>query len=61
MTFLEKARALHPEMEAERIITFLCPSDFGFEQTPDGCTAATACIERVCGECWNREAGADGV
>ena len=61
MTYLEKARALHPEMDAERIITFLCPSDLGFEQTPDGCTAATACIERVCGECWNREAGADGV
>ena len=60
MTFLEKALRENPQLDEQRITTYLCPSDLGYEQTPDGCTAATECIGKICGACWNRQADAAG-
>ena len=56
MTLLEKALRENPQLDAERIVRYLCPCDLGYEQTPDGCTAATECIGKICGACWAREA-----
>lgn len=54
MTFLEKAMAEHPGLNEEKIVTWMCPCDFGYEKLDDGCEQEGAAQE-ICRECWNRE------
>lgn len=56
MTLLEKAMQEHPGLDEDRIISFLCPCDLGYESMPDGCEQVGA-VHEVCRVCWNREAG----
>ena len=56
MTFLEKAMAEHSGLNEEKIVTWMCPCDFGYEKLDDGCGQVGA-DQEICRECWNREAG----
>lgn len=57
MTLLEKAMAEHPGLNKGKIVTWMCPCDFGYEKLDDGCNAAAGDDEKkTCWECWNREA-----
>lgn len=51
MTLLEKAMAEHPGLNEKKIVTWMCPCDFGYGKLEDGC------CNTACRECWNREAG----
>ena len=57
MTFLEKAMAEHPGLDEGKIVTWMCPCDFGYEKMEDGCNAAAGDDDekKTCWECWNRE------
>jgi hypothetical protein len=61
VTLLEKCRAEHPELDEEKIITWMCPCDFGYEKLDDGCNSMAASGLEVCRLCWNREVREDGV
>ena len=54
MTLLEKAMAEHPGLNEEKIVTWMCPCDFGYEKLDDGCGQVGA-VQEICRECWNRE------
>ena len=54
MTFLEKARREHPELDEEKLVTWMCPCDLGYEDMADGCEQEGA-VQEICRECWNRE------
>ncbi len=57
MTLLEKAKQEHPELDEGKIVTWMCPCDFGYEKMEDGCNAAAGDYEKkTCWECWNRKA-----
>ncbi len=56
MTLLEKAMQEHPTLDEDRIISFLCPCDFGYEKLDDGCNQMAASGTEACRVCWNREA-----
>lgn len=56
MTFLEKAMAEHTGLDENRIISWMCPCDLGYEILPSGCEQEGAAQE-MCRKCWNREAG----
>lgn len=60
MTLLEKCRAEHPELDEEKIVTWMCPCDLGYERLPDGCEQMAVDGAEACVRCWNREAG-DGL
>ena len=55
MTLLEKAMAEHSGLNEEKIVTWMCPCDFGYEKLDDGCGQVGA-DQEICRECWNREA-----
>ena len=59
MTLLEKAKQEHPELDEEKLITWMCPCDLGYERLPDGCEQEGA-VQEICRECWNRQADAAG-
>ena len=54
MTLLEKAKQEHPELDEEKLVTWMCPCDLGYESLPDGCGQVGA-VQEICRECWNRE------
>lgn len=58
MTLLEKAMQEHPTLDEDRIVSFLCPCDFGYEKLDNGCNPDGADVDEVCGKCWNRPADA---
>ena len=61
MTFLEKAMQEHAGLNEGKIVTWMCPCDFGYEKMEDGCNAAAGDDEKkTCWECWNRQADAAG-
>jgi hypothetical protein len=55
MTFLEKFRADHPEMEDADAILGFCPEDLNYEQNRTGCKGLPAGGAEECRACWNRE------
>lgn len=57
MTYLEKAMKEHAGLNEGKIVTWMCPCDFGYERLPDGCHQMAASGVEACRECWNREAG----
>ncbi len=59
MTLLEKCMEEHPGLNKENIVTWMCPCDFGYEDTADGCEQEGA-VQEICRECWNRPADAAG-
>ena len=62
MTLLEKAKQEHPELDEEKLVTWMCPCDFGYEKMEDGCNAAAGDDEKkTCWECWNRQTDALSV
>lgn len=61
MTFLEKAKQEYPGLDEGKIITWMCPCDFGYEKMEDGCNAAGADVKETCYSCWNREVPEHGV
>ena len=54
MTLLEKAMQEHPELGEDKIISWMCPCDMGYERLPDGCEQEGD-VPESCWECWNRE------
>lgn len=60
MTLLEKARQEHPELDEEKLVTWMCPCDLGYEKLDDGCERQPANRQYTCWECWNRQADAAG-
>lgn len=61
MTLLEKAKQEHPELDEEKLVTWMCPCDLGYESLPDGCERQPANGQNTCWECWNRPADALSV
>lgn len=59
MTLLEKAMREHPGLEADKLVTWMCPTDLGYEDLPDGC-GKVGPVQEICRECWNRQADAAG-
>ena len=59
MTLLEKAKQEHPELDEEKLVTWMCPCDLGYERLPDGC-GQVGPVQEICRECWNRPADAAG-
>lgn len=59
MTFLEKAMQEHQGLNEEKIVTWMCPCDFGYEDMADGCEQEGD-VQEICRECWNRPADAAG-
>ena len=55
MTLLEKARREHPELDEEKLVTWMCPCDLGYESLPDGCEQMAVDGAEACVRCWNRE------
>jgi len=56
VTLLEKAMQEHAGLNERKIVTWMCPCDFGYEKMEDGCNAAAGDDEKkTCWECWNRE------
>lgn len=56
MTLLEKAMQEHPTLDEDRIISFLCPVDLGYEDGVCVENLAEADEQEACRRCWNREA-----
>lgn len=56
MTLLEKAMAEHTGLDEDKIISFLCPCDLGYEKLDDGCNQMAASGTEACRVCWNRKA-----
>ena len=55
MTLLEKAKQEHPELDEDKLVTWMCPCDLGYESMPDGCNQMAASGIEACRVCWNRE------
>lgn len=60
MTLLEKAMAEHTGLDEDKIISFMCPCDLGYEKLDDGCNQMAASGTEACRVCWNRQADAAG-
>lgn len=61
MTYLEKAMKEHAGLNEGKIVTWMCPCDFGYEKLDDGCNSMAASGIEACRVCWNREVRGDGV
>lgn len=61
MTLLEKAMQEHAGLNEDKIVTWMCPCDFGYEKLDDGCEQMAVDGAEACVRCWNREVRGDGI